>query len=167
VPLLPVVGAGVESSVKGSSGKSLILLTFIWFVFVSVLSLLRVAWQLEPDTSRCRHDTGRRPKPKHSSKHECFCVAASTAPSQHLNRLRVFDSVCLQSAHVELKSHMIEVSGVLSNARSWSNQARPPALLATFAQFIAVCLQVHVPKKNMLDNVLALGCQDIESARVW
>jgi hypothetical protein len=128
--------------------------------------MLRVAWQLEPDTSRCRHDTGRRPKPKHSSKHECFCVAASTAPSQHLNRLRVYDSACLQTAHVELKSHMIEVSCVLS----WrSYMVKSSASLCFVGNFSAIdCgLQVHVPKKNMLDNVLALGCQDIESARVW
>jgi hypothetical protein len=135
-------------------------------VFVQFYPMLRVAWQLEPDTSRCRHDTGRRPKPKHSSKHECFCVAASTAPSQYLNRLRVYDSACLQTAHVELKSHMIEVSRVLS----WrSSMVKASASFCFVGNFSAIhCgLQVHVPKKNMLDNVLALGCQDIESARVW
>ncbi len=135
-------------------------------MFVQFYPMLRVAWQLEPDTSRCRHDTGRRPKPKHSSKHECFCVAASTAPSQYLNRLRVYDSACLQTAHVELKSHMIEVSRVLS----WrSSMVKASASFCFVGNFSAIhCgLQVHVPKKNMLDNVLALGCQDIESARVW
>jgi hypothetical protein len=28
-------------------------------------------------------------------------------------------------------------------------------------------IEVHIAKKNMLDSVMALGCQDIESARVW
>ena len=128
-------------------------------------------WQLEPDAWRCRHDPGTRPKPKHSSKHECFCVAASTAPSQYLNRLRVYDSACLQTAHVELKSHMIEVSacslGPVGQIKS--NQIKSSVSSRFAGNFCAIhrSLQVHVAKKNMLDNVLALGCQDIESARVW
>ena len=41
MPLLPAVGAGVESSVKGSSGKSLVFVNSHPVCLCVVLSLLR------------------------------------------------------------------------------------------------------------------------------
>lgn len=79
-PLLPAVGAGIESSMRGLVGATLVV---------------------DPNLNIVRN-------------------------------MAVF--VLLQAAQVALKSHVIEV---------------------------------HVVKKNQLDNVFALGCQDIESARVW
>ena len=93
-------------------------------------------------------------------------VSLQVPPRRNIRIVCAFMTACLQTAHVELKSHMIEVSRVLS----WrSSMVKASASFCFVGNFSAIhCgLQVHVPKKNMLDNVLALGCQDIESARVW